>query len=461
VSGVYILLGLAAAAAALALLLPIVRRGRVAERSSFDLAVYKDQLAELDRDRARGLLGEAEAKAARLEIERRILKVARAGRDELRATRAGRATALAAGLLAPAIALLLYGVTGSPTLPDRPFAAREEPGSATGRPDVGAMVAQLEGRLAQDPTDVRGWLMLGRSRMVLQKPEAAVDAYRKAAVLAPGDPEALAGLGEALIAAAGGIVTPPAKEAFTKLAEVAPSDPRADFYIGLAELQAGEPKAAMERWRELLARNPADAPWRPQVEAQLREAAAQAGADPEAVLAEAEGTRPATAQGPSAADMERFRQMSPEERDAAIRGMVADLEARLEESGGDAQGWARLGHVRQVLGEPAKARAAWEKAVALSPQDPQILKGYAASLLGPEDPQTMLPEVDDRAEEVYRRLASLRPDDPEPFWYLGIHALQRGAVAEARANWEKVLAKLDPTHPDYASIKARLDALGG
>ena len=113
-----------------------------------------------------------------------------------------------------------------------------------------------------------------------------------------------------------------------------------------------------------------------------------------------------------------------------------------------------------MLGDQAGSEKAYAKALAMAPDDPATIKDYASSLVGPDDPKTKLPTVPAKAADLFARAKDLAPDDPEPYWYLGIRALQTGDVADAKADWGKVLALLGPTHPDYAAVKARLDALG-
>lgn len=455
------------AVAVAAVLWPLFRRRPAPARSSFELGVYRDQLAEIERDLARGLVAPEEAGAARLEIERRILRsAAAAAADPAEAATDQRSgPVLAAALLVPLLTLGLYAALGAPELPDRPLAARQDRETdAPGQPDVAAMVAQLEARLAGAPDDLEGWLMLGRSRAVLGQAPGAVEAYRRAKALAPADPRAMAALGESLVDAAGGVVTPEARGLFAQLETQAPEDPRSGFYLGWAEAQAGDYRAALERWRVLLAAAPADAPWRERVVEAVRAAAGELQLDAEAVLAQVPAPPAASAASPPAPSEEEVAQagaMAPEERQAFIRGMVDKLQARLDADGSDVEGWLRLAQSRLVLNEPERARAAFERGLALHPDDPSLLKGFAASLLGPARADTGLPEIGDRAAELYGKVASVTPDDPEPWWYLGVRALQEGRRDEARSSWGKVLTRLDPKRPEYAAIKQRLDQLGG
>jgi cytochrome c-type biogenesis protein CcmH len=454
------------ALAVVALLWPVFRRQRPAPREGFEIEVYRDQLAEIDRDRERGLIAPDEARAARLEIERRLLRsVGDAGDPAPPSRESGRrGVALAAALLAPTLAAVIYAGLGSPGLPDQPLASREDRQPETpGQPDVRQMVAGLEARLAREPGDLEGWLMLARSRGVLGNMPGAIEAYRQAQGLATDDPRVVGGLGEALTAAAGGVVTPEAEGLFDRLAGIEPRDPRAAFYLGWASYQAGYHQAALEGWRRLLAATPADAPWRPRVVEAVRAAAQQLGLDAEAVLAQIRAPPAAAAAAapqPSAEDVARAAEMPPEQQAEMIRGMVDKLQARMDADGGDAEGWLRLAQSRLVLGEDDRARATFEKALSLHPDDPELVKGYAATLVGPVRGDTGLPEIGDRAAELFTKAAGLRPDDPEPWYYLGIRALHDGRKDEARTAWQKVLAHLDPSQPVYRSIKSRLDGLG-
>jgi cytochrome c-type biogenesis protein CcmH len=447
-----------------AVLWPMFRRQAAGERSRFEIDVYRDQIAEIERDRERGLIAPAEAKAARLEVERRLLRAAGSAEagGSAPAETGRRAPVLVAALAVPLLAAGLYSVLGTPGMPDQPIASRQDRQEDPSRPDIQKMVAGLEERLRQKPDDVEGWLMLGRSKAVLGRPQEAVQAYRKALELGPDDAQVEGALAEALVTAAQGVVTPEAKSLFERVAGKVAEDPRPDFYLGWADAQAGDFHAALERWRRLLAATPADAPWRPRVVDAIREAAGELKLDPEAVLAQIPAPpAPQARQQPSQEDVARVEAMSPEERQAFIGNMVEKLQARMDADGSDVEGWLRLAQARLVLGQADRAKATFEQALSLHPDNPALLKAYAASLLGPERAETGLPEVGDKAAELYAKAAGLVPGDPEALWYLGIRALQEGRKDEARANWQKVLAGLDPSRPEYAAIKSRLDQLGG
>lgn len=445
----------AAALACAALLYPLFRGAPPPDPAAVELAIYKDQLRELEREVERGLVPPAEARAARLEIERRILRLPEA--QPVAPGSAGSTRLLAAtALLAPVLAAGLYAWLGSPGLPSQPFAERPRP--AVTPVQLAELEATLVARTAQDPNDVTAWTTLGRVRAALDQSDAAITAFRKALDLAPEEPMARLGLAETLVRAAGGVVGPEAARLFEALAARGQGGPRVEYYRGLELVQRGDAKAAIARWREALALTPSDVPLHDELVRQIRAAAEAAGEDPEQALA---GVAAApTAPGPSTQDVEAAAAMAPEDRQAMIRGMVDQLEARLQTEGDDADGWVRLGRSRLVLGEPDKAAEAFARAAALRPDDPAIALGEGEARLGAADPQSGLPRIDDRALDAFRRAARLAPDDPQVNWYLGIRAVQDGDRAGAKARWTKVLAALPAEDPNRPQIQALIDALG-
>ncbi|CAI8055275.1 Cytochrome c-type biogenesis protein CycH [Geodia barretti] len=246
------------ALAVAAVLIPVLRRHRQGpSRADYDLTVYRDQLRELESDRARGLVSEDQEEAARTEIERRMLRAARA-REAAQTTEAAqaaeppddrargpaawrrRAAALGLGLCIPALAAGVYASLGTPGLPGRPFAEIERPVEEPAA--VAAFrepVERLAARLQSDPGNLEGWLLLGRSYVVLQRYPEAADALRQAAALSGGDPEVLGMLGEAIVWANDGVVVPEAVRVFRQALETQPDDPVSRFHLALARAQAG------------------------------------------------------------------------------------------------------------------------------------------------------------------------------------------------------------------------------
>jgi cytochrome c-type biogenesis protein CcmH len=331
-------------------------------RAEFDLAVFRDQLAEVDRDRERGLLDAEQAEAARIEVERRMLAAAdeqTPAPPEPRQRHGGLVFAALAIVFVPAGAFGLYLTLGTPGIPDQPWAARETPGpTANGLASMETAVAKLSERLQKDPNNAEGWILLGRSYLTMERYPESADAFRRALALNGSDPDLAAAYGEALVAAAGGEVTPDARQAFQSAFDAAPDNPKARYYLALHLAQQGDLNGALRGWVDLAAIAPADAPWLPMVRQQIARAAAALNIDPP--------TLEAAPPGPSRANMEAAAEMSAEERGQMIRSMVERLAARLEDQPDDREGWLRLGRAYEVLGEPDKARDARARAEALA-----------------------------------------------------------------------------------------------
>lgn len=180
----------------LVLLLPL-RRAKAAEaaasRAAINAAIYRDELAELERDRAEGSLSAADYEAARAELARRLLEDSRAEAVAAPpATAAVRATPLVLGLALPLLALSLYLALGNPAAIDPPQARRFT------ADDIDRMVANLAARLEQEPGNLQGWMMLARSYKALGRLDEAVAAYRRASSLVKDDADLLVDYADAL-----------------------------------------------------------------------------------------------------------------------------------------------------------------------------------------------------------------------------------------------------------------------
>jgi len=325
-----------------------------------DRLVYQDQLAEIDRDRAAGLIGEPEAESARVEISRRLLAAADAEAPAATAPASSalwrrRAAALAAIVVVPAVALGFYLRLGSPDVPDQPAFARIN--GVPGRQSIESLVSQVEAHLASNPNDGAGWEILAPVYLRMGRADDAVAAWRKAIALNGDSPARESAFGEALVAAANGVVTDEAKQTFQKAVAGDAHDAKAGYYLGLADEQDGNSAAAAGKWRALLAQAPPDAPWAGFV----REALARVTAAPTAESGAETGpaasaTAPTT--GPTASGVSAADAMSEPQRTEMIRGMVQRLADRLHADGNDVEGWLRLVRSYAVLGDRNKAKDA-------------------------------------------------------------------------------------------------------
>jgi cytochrome c-type biogenesis protein CcmH len=257
------------------LLHPLLREtGVQAGRERFDRMVYRDQLTELDRDLARGLIDRDAAEAARAEIGRRLLATTSAPVAMAAGpTRGSRRLALALLVVIPVLALGLYLPTGRWDLPAQPFASRE--------PDVPPAVhdalAKLEAHLRDHPDDIRSLALLGEADQRLGKPDQAAAALRQAAALAPDDPDIAGSLADILVSLDQGIVSAEARKAFETVIAHRPGDPRARFYLALAKAQAGDDPSALAEWSALAGDSPADAPWMAELQRHIAEAKRRLG----------------------------------------------------------------------------------------------------------------------------------------------------------------------------------------
>ena len=333
-------------AAIFAVLWPLSRGGRPQSEGS-EAAVYKDQLGEIDRDVASGLIGSTEAEAARVEISRRLL-AARDSQDGpliASSTRLRRSAAILALVGLPIVAVAIYLPLGSPRLGDFPLDQRARAPDAAQPFDN--MVAQVEAHLEKNPTDARGWSVLAPVLARLGRFDEAVRAYRNSITYNGDSPERRSDLGEALAAAAGGVVTAEAKAEFERAVALNADEVKASYFLGLAAEQDGRGSEAASIWRAMLAKAPPDAPWRPLVQAAL----ARVGGAPAPSLG-----APAPALSNEA--MAAAKDMNEADRGEMIRGMVERLATRLKQNGDDVEGWLRLVRAYMVMGDRDKARSA-------------------------------------------------------------------------------------------------------
>jgi cytochrome c-type biogenesis protein CcmH len=360
----WIIFALMTAAAITAVLWPF-GRGPVKPAGGSDLAVYKDQLQEIDRDRAAGMIADTEAEAARLEVSRRLLAAANA-QPQVFSGKAGSAgLARRRGALLATLAVVafvppgLYVALGSPNIPGEPLFARAN--LPPGHESIVSLISQVEAHLERHPNDGNGWAVIAPVYMRLGRYDDAVQALKKVVALKGETAGRDADLGEAEVAAANGVVTEEAKAAFDRAVVRDPHDAKARYFLGLAAEQDGKPDAAAAIWQAMLAEAPAGAPWIGIVREAIKRVGKTSIAETNGALlpAASADTSPAAqsaTKGPTASDIAAASDMSETDRGAMIRGMVERLAARLHQTGGDVEGWLRLVRAYVVLGERTKAK---------------------------------------------------------------------------------------------------------
>lgn len=344
---------------------------------AFDAAVYRDQLKEIESDRARDLIGEEQAEAARVEVSRRLLAADSKARVADRAaggsTRA-RAAMIAVGAALPLLALGLYLVFGSPRAPDQPLAARlENPASDR---NLEALVARVEARLRQHPEEGEGWEVIAPVYLSWRRYGDAAEAYEQAIRLLGPSAKRLSGQGQALVLANNGVVTEEARQALQQSHKLDGTLIEPRILLAIAKEQDGQFAAAIADWQALLAAADAEAPWRAMLEQRIALAETHLAGKP---LPEAE--TPASSQaeapakgGPSASDLAAAQAMSPAERQAMIEQMVGRLAARLDQDASDLPGWLKLVRAYSLLDRKNDALKALQRAKNQFSGDPQAIE---------------------------------------------------------------------------------------
>lgn len=364
----WIVFALLTGIAVMAVLAPLAWRRTSVTRAQSDLAVYKDQLSEIDRDRERGLIAGPEAEAARIEVARRLLDAdAAAAREASSVTRNTLRTRIAAVLALvsiPAITLAVYGHYGSPALPDQPLAARLDE-STLQNASIDDLIARAERHLERQPEDGEGWDVLGPAYLRQGRPADARRAFANAIRLLGSTAQREASLGESIVLSSNRIVTSEAREAFQRALKLDPAQAKARYYIGLAAEQDGNMADALAAWTSLRAE--AD-PNGPIAQFLSREIDRVGGARPGLA-----GT-PAPAPGPSEEDVAAAQGMSQAERGDMIKSMVERLATRLADQGGSIDEWQRLIRAYVVLGDKEKATAAAADARKALSADPASVK---------------------------------------------------------------------------------------
>lgn len=388
-----------ALAIALLIALVLLRTRKLGEpAAAFDLKVYRQQLRELDKDLSRGVINQDDAERTRTEISRRILSADEQLQNHHAALAQPRSVTLVmaglVGVLIIAGSLGLYyrlGVHGYGDMPladrieqaqeratDRPSQAQAE-ASIPARPQLQVeegyeqLVEQLRQTAGERANDAQGQALLTQHEANLGNFVAAYEAKQNYIRIMSGDVEAkdFAETAELMVMAAGGYVSPEAEEELRTALTLDGRNGPARYYWGVMLGQIGRPDMAYQIWSETLQAGPATAPWIEGIQGQIEEMAYRAGVDYTAITPGPGAGAPLA--GPSAEDMASAQQMSDEERQGMIRGMVAQLSERLASEGGSPQEWARLIGALGVLGELDQARAIHAEALQAFANDDDAL----------------------------------------------------------------------------------------
>lgn len=331
-----------------------------------DIVVYKAQLQELDADRKNDLMGEGEAISARLEIERRLLRVA-AGDKEIPARPPLSRTLLTTGMaIVLLLAMGLYLEIGMPGMPD--FILKNQQNSRAQQAeqtpklqDLITEVAALKLHLGENPKDIKAWRALGQYQTELHHPAKAVKAFEQWYQLDPDNVDAAVVYAESLIVFSGGRVVPAAMLLLERILKNHPDNPGVRHYLALAQYQAGNIRQALASWQALEADSPPLAPWLGPLRRWIRQARADLGLQ----LTESRTVAPTLSDGQRKA----IEEMSPEQQKAMIGSMVGRLADKMSRNPENIEGWFRLARAYMVLGQRDDAVKSLKQALEYAPDE--------------------------------------------------------------------------------------------
>ncbi|AMW34367.1 c-type cytochrome biogenesis protein CcmI [Haematospirillum jordaniae] len=444
-------------ATAIAVALPLLRRvqGGSAGSARPDLAIYRDQLAEVERDQERGLLDPGQAEAVRLEVQRRMLAAVSYAEaiDPVIPDGAGLRRVLAVLLVAMVSvgSLVVYSQIGSPGLPDRPHDARLAERLGLGTADIERLnrrADQLQTLLSSSPDDPALWREMAQVRQDLGAYGQAVSAWSRRSQLAPMAPDDWASFGESLVQAEAGLVGERAQAVFTHVLALDRKNPRARWFLGLSAVQSGEPERGLAIWLDLARESKPGAPWMKMLNERVKTVAMKAGLDPDSVAPR----HPADLHDASA--MPSFT----EEERTMVTGMVDRLRQRLADAPDDAQGWQKLGRSLTVMGDASGAAEAYGKAADLLPGDPVAQLDYATALVTLRE-HTNNQDLSPRFHAIAAWFARHDPDSPGGLFVQGISAEAQGKPAEARSFLERLLALTPPGSAAESTLRVWIDRL--
>ena len=253
-------------AAALLFALPplfLRRTGGDVERRAVNVSVYRHQLDELENDLLAGEISEEHYQKSRQEIERRLLEDAQ-GADRAAAGEHGAVRGITAGVVGlgvPVFAVVLYWQLGNPQGldPEAVLMAQTPPHGdmSNAQAQIEMMVGGLAERLRNDPSDIEGWVMLGRSLNVLGRYDQAAEAFSKAAMFVGNDPNVLADYADALAMASNQSLRGKPMELLSQALSIDPNHQKALWLLGTGYFEQGDFGAAIQYWERLQSLLPA------------------------------------------------------------------------------------------------------------------------------------------------------------------------------------------------------------
>ena len=449
---------------------PLIRHRKtkagLKNRFEYDVALYQDQLKEVDHDLEQGLLTSNQADAVRTEIQRKLLlsvgheETEGSGTPALTSSHSAIYTLAAIVLFISVGAVSSYSSLGSPGLRNIAYVDRDIKQEETvlanwqAEQDMDALLSQLAGRLAERPNDIKGWRMLGRSLLARGRYNEAVTAYKHIVDLQPDNAEIVADYAEALIFVNEGAVDETALEILQGVFVSAPANPKIRYYIGLSKAQNDDLTGALQDWTDIAAISPKDAPWMPTVRQQMDAAFSETGIAPSSIKPTPEALKIAATldlsptPGPTAEDMAAARQMSAEDQAEMINSMVKRLAGKLAANPNNPGGWARLGRSYQTLNRYEESKQAYLRAYKQAPENLDIALAYGESLVFLDQGY-----VNPTARAVFEQVLSTDPENIKARFYFGIALAEtKEETPRAIQIWEALLEDLPEGAPWTSSV---------
>ncbi len=306
---------------------------------------FKAQLSEIDKDKARGLIGDEEAAMARLEIERRILG---SHQDRLGSanhfTQNNNMVTGAAGIFALLIiaSILMYFITGRADLPaSSPMrnSQMDTPIQENG-PTMAEAIEQIKLHLTKKPDDIKGWQILATSSRAVGAYSEAANAFAQLFILQPNEVRWQLSQAESLMAMAKGKITPAANLVLDQILATDSVNPAARYYKGIGFKQNGDDQAALAIWKDIAATSPKNAPWMKMVARQI---------------SAIENPKPTGMPQITADQTQAVASMSATEQQAFFRSMMQRLTDKLDKDGNNPEGWMMLARTHLTMGDKDKA----------------------------------------------------------------------------------------------------------
>jgi cytochrome c-type biogenesis protein CcmH len=274
------------------LLPPLLRRERATltvERAAANLGILKDQLAELEAERARGAVSAEQYAETKAELERRVLEdvATEIPAATPAASRSARATALVIALVVPIAAGLIYWQRGDLAAFDPALQQAIGEGSPHNMSpqEVEQIVQKLAERLKQEPDNANGWLTLARTYYVMRRFSEAVQAYEQLVKLVPDDASVLADYADALAMARGRRISGEPMALVNKALALDPNHWKALAMAGTEAFDRKDYKSAVEYWERLRRSVPADSEIAKSIAASIAEARQLGGVESPSVAA--------------------------------------------------------------------------------------------------------------------------------------------------------------------------------